>query len=110
MEQGATLQEAVKSTITVLDGTFTYLVATGDSIGFARDQFATKPLIVVETDEFVALASEEAALRKAFPFELETREAGAREVRTWHLKQESQEESTKSDKGTKITEPAVSLV
>jgi methylamine---glutamate N-methyltransferase subunit A len=89
MQQGATLEEAVKSTITTLDGTFTYLVATADSIGFARDQFATKPLIVTETDEFVALASEETALRKAFPLELETREAGAREVRTWHLKSES---------------------
>lgn len=110
MEQGATLQEAVKSTITVLDGTFTYLVATGDSIGFARDQFATKPLIVTETDEFVALASEEAALRKAFPFELETREAGAREVRTWHLEQESRVESTRSEQDARRAEPSVSLV
>ncbi|HZS76577.1 MAG TPA: hypothetical protein VFA41_08170 [Ktedonobacteraceae bacterium] len=91
LEQGATLDEAVKSTVTILDGSFTYLVATADSIGFARDQFATKPLIVTETDDFVALASEETALRKAFPFELHTREAGAREVRTWHLsRQESQ--------------------
>lgn len=83
MQQGATLDEAVRSTVTTLDGSFTYLVATGDSIGFARDQFALKPLMITETDEFVAVASEESALRKAFPFELETREAQAREVRTW---------------------------
>jgi glutamate synthase domain-containing protein 1 len=88
LEQGGTLDDAVRSTITALDGTFTYLVATSDSIGFARDQFGTKPLVVTETDEFVAVASEEAALRKAFPFELDTREAGAREVRTWHLSRE----------------------
>ena len=89
MQQGATLDEAVSSTVTTLDGSFTYLVATADSIGFARDQFAMKPLIITETDEFVAMASEEAALRKAFPFELDIREASAREVRTWHLKRES---------------------
>ena len=82
--QGATLDEAVQSTITVLDGTFTYLVATGGSMGYARDQFGSKPLVVTETNEFVAVASEEAALRKAFPYELDTREAQAREVHTWH--------------------------
>ena len=85
MQEGASLDEAVRSTVTALDGSFTYLVATGDSIGFARDQFALKPLMITETDEFVAVASEESALRKAFPFELETREAQAREVRTWKL-------------------------
>ena len=85
MQQGATLNEAVKSSVTVLDGSFTYLVATADSIGYARDQFGTKPLIIAETDDYVALASEEAALRQAFPYELETREAAACEVRTWHL-------------------------
>jgi glutamate synthase domain-containing protein 1 len=84
MQRGALLDEAVQSTINVLDGTFTYLVATGDSIGYARDQFGSKPLVVSETDDFVAMASEEAALRKAFPYELDTREAQAREVRTWH--------------------------
>ncbi len=88
MQQGGTLDDAVRSTITALDGTFTYLVATADSIGFARDQFGTKPLMVTETDEFVAVASEEAALRKAFPYELDTREADAREVRTWHFSRE----------------------
>src|ERR1700737_781815 len=46
MQHGATLDEAVSSTITTLDGSFTYLVATADSIGFARDQFAMKPLVV----------------------------------------------------------------
>lgn len=88
LEQGGTLDDAVRSTIFALDGTFTYLVATADSIGYARDQFGTKPLVVTETDEFVAVASEEAALRKAFHYELDTREADAREVRTWHLNRE----------------------
>ena len=85
LQEGATLDQAVRQTITALDGTFTYLVATGDSLGYARDQFGAKPLMVTETDDFVAVASEEAALRKAFNFELDTREADAREVRTWRL-------------------------
>ncbi|MBA2285044.1 MAG: hypothetical protein H0W02_06155 [Ktedonobacteraceae bacterium] len=83
LQQGASLDDAVRSTIDILDGTFTYLVATADSMGYARDQFGAKPLMVAETADFVALASEEAALRKAFPFELEAREAPAREYRTW---------------------------
>lgn len=86
MQQGASLDEAVQSTIDVLDGTFTYLVATGDSIGYARDQFGTKPLVVAETDDLVAIASEEAPLYKAFPSGLDCREARAREVRTWRLR------------------------
>src|SRR5260370_1191370 len=57
MEQGGTLQYAVRSTITALDGTFTYLVATADSIGYARDKFGTKPLVVTATGEFGAVAS-----------------------------------------------------
>jgi glutamate synthase domain-containing protein 1 len=87
MQQGATLHEAMKSSVTALDGSFTYLIATADSIGYARDQFGTKPLIVAETDDFVAVASEEIALRQAFPYELDTREAAACEVRTWSLAQ-----------------------
>jgi glutamate synthase domain-containing protein 1 len=85
MQQGANLHEAMKSSVTALDGSFTYLIATADSIGYARDQFGTKPLIIAETDDFVALASEEVALRQAFPYELDTREAAACEVRTWRL-------------------------
>lgn len=85
LQQGVSLDEAVQSTIDVLDGTFTYLVATGNSIGYARDQFGTKPLVVAENDDLVAIASEEAPLYKAFPSGLDCREARAREVRTWHL-------------------------
>lgn len=96
MQEGASLDEAVRSTVTALDGSFTYLVATRDSIGFARDQFALKPLMITETDEFVAVASEESALRKAFPFELETREAQAREVRTWKLERAASEKVVES--------------
>src|SRR5258708_34428134 len=57
MQLGPTLHEAVQSTINVLDGTFTYLVPPCVTIAYARDQFGSKPLIVCETDDFVAVAS-----------------------------------------------------
>src|SRR5258708_13134925 len=85
MEQGGTLEDAVRSTITALDGTFTYLVATADSIGYARDQFGTKPLVVTETNEFVAVASEEAAARKASLYELHSSGQYSYDVPTRHL-------------------------
>lgn len=84
MASGATLEEAMRASMSALDGTFTYLVATADGIGFARDAFATKPLIVAETDGCVAFASEERALCRAFgDGPLETRQPAEKEVRVW---------------------------
>src|SRR4051812_25015189 len=65
LARGCTLDEAVARSLDDLDGSFTYLVATADAIGFARDPFALKPLITVETDDFVAIANEEVAIRAA---------------------------------------------
>ena len=44
------------------DGFFTLLVATEDSIAVVRDSFACKPMVVAETDDYVAVASEYIAL------------------------------------------------
>ena len=58
------------------------------AFGFAKDPFALKPLLVTETDNFVAIATEEIAIRAAFaddgngqPYQV--REAQAKEVRVW---------------------------
>ena len=64
--------------------TFTYLVATRDGIGFAKDRFSTKPLIVAEDDGFVAMASEEVALEPVMTASTKVHEPTARTVRTWH--------------------------
>ena len=48
-----------------------------------KDFFATKPLIVAETDEWVALASEEVALCEVFGNALQTYQPPAREVQVW---------------------------
>jgi glutamate synthase domain-containing protein 1 len=63
--RGMTLEDALGTSLDDFDGSFTYLVASGDSIGYARDPFALKPLITVETDDYVAIANEEIAIRAA---------------------------------------------
>ena len=52
-------------------------------MGFVKDSFAHKPLLFGETDEFVAVATEEVAFRAVFSREFRVREAGAREVKVW---------------------------
>ncbi len=83
MKDGATLEEAMHDSVRELDGTFNYIVSTADGIGFARDQFATKPLVFSETDEYIAIATEEVALLKAFGSTTGIYEPPAREVRVW---------------------------
>ena len=83
LSQGMSLEEALKASLADLDGSFCYLAATPDALGFAKDPFALKPLIVAETDAFVAVATEEVAMRAALPGAYDAREAQAREVRVW---------------------------
>ena len=83
LASGATLQQALERSVDDLDGTFTYLISTAQGIGMARDFFATKPLVVAETDEWVAIASEEGALCDTFGGPLRTYEPPAREVQVW---------------------------
>jgi glutamate synthase domain-containing protein 1 len=84
MAGGAGMEEAMRASAEDLDGTFTYLVSTSQGIGYARDMFATKPLVVTEKDELVAFASEETALCQTFGADrLDTWEPAAKEVRVW---------------------------
>src|SRR5215472_17220810 len=83
MAQGATLKDAMKASIEELDGVFTYLVATSDSLGMAKDVMAAKPMVLYESDRFIALASEEVAIRSVFPHEIETFDPYEGEVRVW---------------------------
>ena len=85
MAQGKTLDEAVRASIDDLDGSFTYLVSTADGFGVARDRFSTKPCLVAETDDWVAVVSEGIALAGAFGDEAEihTYELQGGEARAW---------------------------
>ncbi len=83
MQSGATLQEALQRMLRDLDGSYSCLAATGRELGFVKDPFALKPLVMTETDQFVAIATEEIAIRAAIPGAYKVREAQVKEVRVW---------------------------
>jgi glutamate synthase domain-containing protein 1 len=83
LEQGATLAETLKSSIKDIDGVFTYLVATRNELGMAKDTMAAKPMVLYESDSLVALASEEVAIRAVVPHEIDTWDPYDEEVRVW---------------------------
>jgi glutamate synthase domain-containing protein 1 len=83
MDLGDTLEDAMRRSIEELDGVFTYLVATSDSLGMAKDTMAAKPMVLYEGSDFIALASEEVAIRSIFPNEIDTFDPYEGEVRVW---------------------------
>ena len=83
LRQGADLHAAMESMIEELDGSFSCLVATDSAIGFVKDTFSFKPLVFAETDDFVAVATEEIAIRGAIKGDFTVREAQAKEVQLW---------------------------
>jgi methylamine---glutamate N-methyltransferase subunit A len=83
MDRGDSLEDAMRRSVDELDGVFTYLVATSDSLGMAKDVMAAKPMVLYEGDEFIALASEEVAIRSIFPHEIDTFDPYEGEVRVW---------------------------
>ncbi len=62
MQNGATLGEALESSLDDLDGFFTFVVGTKDGLGVVRDPIACKPAVMAETDQYVAFGSEYRAL------------------------------------------------
>jgi methylamine---glutamate N-methyltransferase subunit A len=82
---GRTLGEALQASVRDLDGSFSYLVGTADSFGFAKDPFSLKPLIVAETADAVAIANEEVALQAGVGSGYQAREAGAGTTACWEL-------------------------
>jgi len=80
---GADLIEALRDSIHDFDGTFTYLVSTRRGIGYAKDKMAAKPLVVMEREHVVAVASEEVALQQVFPEEIERAEPQQSLCRVW---------------------------
>ncbi len=62
MQQGSTLGEALHSSLTDIDGFFTFVVGTKYGFGVVRDPIACKPAVMAETDQYVAFGSEYRAL------------------------------------------------
>jgi hypothetical protein len=83
MEGGASLEDAMHSSLDELDGVFTYMAVTKDALGVAKDELAAKPLVLYEADDLVALASEEIAIRQVVDHEIDTYDPYEREVLVW---------------------------
>src|SRR5438477_8548930 len=74
MAAGLSLADALRSSLDDFDGSFSYLAASGDCLAYVKDRFGFKPLVVAETDDFVAIATEEIALRRALGRDFVARE------------------------------------
>ncbi|MDP9138943.1 MAG: glutamine amidotransferase [Pseudomonadota bacterium] len=83
LEHGSSLEDSLKQSIREIDGVFTYLVATKDELGMAKDTMAAKPMVLFESDSLVALASEEVAIRSVIHHEIDTWDPYDEEVRVW---------------------------
>ena len=84
LERGESLEDALRASVSDLDGTFAYLISTPDGIGVARDPFALKPLLYAESADVALIASEEVAIRAVdSDAGLVPRELAAGEVRWW---------------------------
>ena len=83
MSKGSSLEQAMHASLDELDGVFTYIAVTKDELGVAKDELAAKPLVLYESDELVALASEEIAIRQIVDHEIETYDPFEREVLVW---------------------------
>ncbi len=83
IDRGEDLESAMKRSISELDGVFTYLVATSDRLGMAKDVMAAKPMVLYESDDLIVLASEEIAIRSVLPQEIDTFDPYEGEVRVW---------------------------
>ena len=83
LANGITLEQSLRNSIEEIDGVFTYLVATKDQLGMAKDTMAAKPLVLYESDDLIAMASEEVAIRAILPQEIDTYDPYDEEVRVW---------------------------
>jgi methylamine---glutamate N-methyltransferase subunit A len=87
LSHGLTLEEALHQSIDDLDGVFTYLIATADQMGTAKDRWAIKPLSVVEDAGGMATATEEQAVRWVYPDESDVINLdGPSQVVTWDVR------------------------
>jgi glutamate synthase domain-containing protein 1 len=87
MAVGLTLEDALRSSLDDFDGSFSYLAATGEVLAYVRDRYGFKPLIVAETEEFVAIATEEIALRQTLGEDFVAREPPPGTLGIWPVKQ-----------------------
>jgi glutamate synthase domain-containing protein 1 len=82
---GLSLEDALRSSLDDFDGSFCYLAASADRLAYVKDRYGFKPLVVAETDDFVAIATEEIALRQALGHNFVAREPAPGTMRVWSV-------------------------
>jgi len=82
---GLSLEDALRSSLDDFDGSFSYLAASADRLAYVKDRYGFKPLVVAETDDFVAIATEEIALRQALGHDFVAREPAPGTMRVWSV-------------------------
>jgi glutamate synthase domain-containing protein 1 len=80
---GLSLSDALRSSLDDFDGSYSYLAASGDTLAYVKDWYGFKPLVVAETADFVAVATEEVALRRALGPNFAAREPAMGTMRVW---------------------------
>jgi glutamate synthase domain-containing protein 1 len=85
MAAGRSLEGALHSSVEDFDGSFCYLAASRDSLAVVKDRYAFKPLMLAETDDFIALATEEVALRRALGRDFAACEPAPGCVQMWSI-------------------------
>jgi glutamate synthase domain-containing protein 1 len=83
VNRGATLRQGLDGVLRDMDGAFCCLAVTATEMGLVKDPYAFKPLVVAETNDFVAVATEEIAIRSAIPGNYKVSEAQVEEVQVW---------------------------
>jgi glutamate synthase domain-containing protein 1 len=87
LAQGLSLEDALRSSLDDFDGSFSYLAASGDILAYVRDRYGFKPLMIAETDDFVAIATEEIALRQTLGEDFVAYEPPPGTVGVWHIRE-----------------------
>jgi glutamate synthase domain-containing protein 1 len=87
MARGDNFEEALRASQRDFDGSFCYLAANENSFAYVKDGFGFKPLVMAETDDWVAIATEEIALRNVLGDGFAAIEPPARSLQIWHAQQ-----------------------
>ena len=85
LQKGNDLETVLKISLDELDGTFSFIVATPDKLGIAKDRLAAKPMMLGENEKGLAIASEEISIRRVLGDKVSVTELPPCEVRTWRI-------------------------
>lgn len=87
LSRGDSFEEALHASQRDFDGSYCYLAANETVFAYVKDGFGFKPLVVAETEEWVAIATEEIALRSVLGDGFTALEPPAHSLQIWQVPQ-----------------------